>query len=114
MGTELRLVISCCGLLFSASDGDCLLAIDFGHVESWGANDQELHLFIQLERKKVGFNLETDAGDEICKALLNHTGDQPVVGRKQSQMHDAPSQLGSVGFGSHSDGRRAPLRYFII
>lgn len=75
--TELKLVVSCSGILFfSREPCQCILAIDFSHVVSFRSYAETLFLEVQIEKEMSHIQLVCDAGDGVCRALSTHITDR--------------------------------------
>lgn len=96
-GTELRLVVSCSGMLLLRPEPyQCLLAILFNNILSYKKTPSKLSLHIQKENERLGLQFATDIGDRICKAISAHksywkNGEGSVHTRLQPLHMAAPS-----------------------
>lgn len=73
-GTELKLVVSCSGLLFLAADPcECVFAVNHTSIKRCGAQDQQVLLLVEQNgREEALLHFETDDGNRILESLRRH------------------------------------------
>lgn len=90
--SELKLAVTCCGLLFFAKDPcECLLPVDFGHIEHCLVNGGKVRLLTNLGSKKVEFEFETVAGSKILEAVVVHKKDLQMLHDSNLSVSQLPS-----------------------